>query len=89
MRIPVEWMAEAGVQGFRPPPAQRGFRCDDEHQLVALCDIERPTRRSDYPLDANGFRRERMLRILAGIRDNFRFPPSVSNVLIPGSDGIE
>ena len=67
-------MAEARVQDFRPASAQRGFRCDDRHQLVALADIETPSRKSDHPLDANGFRRDRMVRILAGIRDNVSIP---------------
>ena len=74
MVVPAEWLAEARVQSFRPAPAQLSFRCDERHQLVALTDIERPTRRSDHPLDANGFRRERMVRILAGIRDNVSLP---------------
>src|SRR6185437_9938469 len=74
MIIPDDWLAEAGAQNFRPAAARRGFRCDDQHQLVALADIEKPIRRSDYPLDANGFQRDRMLRILAGIRDNVSLP---------------
>ena len=75
MIIPAEWMAEASVQDFRPAPAQRAFRCDTDHKLVALADIEVPLRKSDYPLDANGFHRERMVRLLIGIRANISLPP--------------
>lgn len=72
MVIPSAWMAEAGVQDFKP--AQRAYRCDDLHECVALADIEVPLRNSGYPLDANGFGRDRMVRILMGIRDNVSLP---------------
>ncbi len=44
------------------------------HKCIALADIEVPLRGSDYPLDANGLRHERMVRILIGIRDNVPLP---------------
>jgi ParB-like chromosome segregation protein Spo0J len=77
MRIPVEWMTEAGVLNFRPDPLQDAFRCDQAHQLVPLADIDAPPRRSDRPLDGNGFERSRMVRILKGIRENDSLPPIV------------
>src|ERR1700751_5312378 len=74
MTIPAAWIAEAGVQHFRPAPSQRGFRCDTKHELIALADIEVPLRRSGHPLDANGFRHDRMMRLLTGIRHNVSLP---------------
>lgn len=74
MIIPDKWKAEAGVQNFRAPPSQRGFRCDGRQELIALADIEVPLRRSGYPLDANGFNHDRMVRLLTGIRDNVSLP---------------
>jgi ParB-like chromosome segregation protein Spo0J len=75
MIIPDEWITEAGVQNFRPAPSQRGFRCDAQHELIALSDIEVPLRFDGYPLDANGFDHTRMVRLLAGIRDGVALPP--------------
>jgi hypothetical protein len=81
MIIPDDWKAEASVQSFRPAPSQRGFRCDDPHELIALADIEVPLRRTGYPRDANGnpigengFDHDRMVRLLGGIRDNDPLP---------------
>ena len=70
MIIPAEWLAEAGMQNFRP--AKPGFRCDAPHQMIALGDIEVLLR--GYPLEANGFYRERMVRVLIGIRDDVPLP---------------
>ena len=72
MVIPADWIAEAGVQDFRP--TRRAFRCDGPHECIALADIELPLRRSGNPLDANGFRHDRMVRLLTGIRDNISLP---------------
>jgi hypothetical protein len=72
MIVPPEWLAEAGVQNFQP--TQRAYRCDDTHECITLADIEAPLRRSGYPLDANGFRHDRMVRLLTGIRDNVSLP---------------
>jgi hypothetical protein len=52
MIIPTEWLAEAGVQNFRP--TRPSYRCDAVHELIALSDIEVPLRNSGYPLDMNG-----------------------------------
>lgn len=73
MIIPAEWLAEAGVQNFKP--TRPGFQCDNpDHRLFALADIEPPLRFSDYPLSANGFDHDRMVRLLTGIRDNVALP---------------
>ena len=72
MIVPTVWKAEAGVQEFKP--TQRAYRCEAPYELIALTDIEVPLRNSGYPLDANGFRRDRMVRLLTGIRDNVSLP---------------
>ncbi len=72
-QVPDEWLIEAGVKNFVPSLAS--FRCDVPHELVALVDIETPLRRWDVILDANGFGRDRMLRILEGIRRGDALPP--------------
>jgi hypothetical protein len=72
MIIPPEWLVEANVQNFKP--TRPGFRCDADHVLIALADIEVPLRNSGYPLDANGFRHDRMVRLLTGIRDDVSLP---------------
>jgi hypothetical protein len=72
-RIPPDWIIEAGLQDFKP--ARKGFRCDQEHELVALADIEPPKRNLGVTLDQNGFGRDRMMKILLGIRDNNSIPP--------------
>jgi hypothetical protein len=82
MIIPAEWLAETRTQNFQA--RQRGFRCDAPHELIALNDIQASLRRSDYPLDANGFNRERMLRLLSGIRDNVSLPPIYIELADPG-----
>jgi hypothetical protein len=55
-------------------PARRAFRCAGAHECIALADIEVPLRGSGYPLDANGFRHDRMVRLLIGIRDDVSLP---------------
>ncbi len=70
--IPDAWIAEARMQTFRR--TRRAYRCDSPHECIALADIEVPLRRSGYPLDANGFRHDRMVRLLTGIRDNVSLP---------------
>ena len=74
MIIPAKWLAEANVLNFSPAPTQCGFRCDARHELIALADIEVPMRESGYPLDANGLRHDRMVRLLIGIRENVSLP---------------
>ena len=82
MIVPAEWLAEAGMQKFRP--AQPGFRCDATHELIALGDIEVPLRNSGYPLDANGFDHKRMVRLLSGIRDDVSLPAIYIELADPG-----
>jgi hypothetical protein len=82
MQIPVEWLAEADVQDFRP--TLRGFRCDATHELIALADIEVPIRDRGYPLDANGFDHKRMVKILTGIREGVALPPIDIEFADPG-----
>jgi hypothetical protein len=84
MIIPTKWLAEAGVQDFRPAPTQCGFRCDEQHKLIALADIEPPSRKSGHPLDCNGFRHDRMVSLLNGIRDNVSLPAIRIEMADPG-----
>ncbi len=72
MIVTLEWIAEAGVQNFQP--SRRAYRCEGRHECIALAEIEVPLRKSGYPLDANGFRHGRMVRLLKGIRDNISLP---------------
>ena len=71
--IPLEWIFEAGLQHFRP--STRGYRCDAEHEMIAISDIEPCQRLENVTLDANGFDRKRMMRILLGVRDGEQIPP--------------
>jgi hypothetical protein len=64
-------LTEAGLQNF--VAIQPSFRCTAPHVLIALADIERVVR--TVALDANGFCRKRMMRILVGIRDDDAIPP--------------
>jgi hypothetical protein len=80
--IPSHWMAEAGMQSF--VPKTQSFRCDEQHVLMAVVDIETPHRREGVTLDANGFGRERMLYILRGIRDGDPLPPIEVEIADPG-----
>jgi hypothetical protein len=84
MIIPDAWIEEARMSAFRPTPTQASFRCDVDHCLIALAEIEAPLRHSGYPLDANGFRHERMVSILVGIRDNVSLPPIEIELADPG-----
>jgi hypothetical protein len=80
MQIPAEWLAEAGMQSFTP--GRSSFLCDQPHVLIPLADIEQPVR--IVPLDANGFARDRLLRILVGIRDDHFIPPIDVEIADPG-----
>jgi hypothetical protein len=73
MQIPAEWMAEAGVENFRP--ARNSFRCSGAHELIAVADIEGIARA--VPIDRNGFAHDRMISVLAGIRDDVLFPKPI------------
>jgi hypothetical protein len=83
MEIPPEWLVEAGVRDFQPGE-RRNFWCDEEHVCIALADIEVPMRDPGFPLDANGFRHDRMVRILVGIRANHSIPPICIEQADPG-----
>jgi hypothetical protein len=72
MIIPAAWIAEAGLEDFKP--TRRAFRCVGSHEYIALADIEVPQRNSDCPLDGNGFEHDRMVRLLIGLRDNVPLP---------------
>jgi hypothetical protein len=72
MTIPDAWLAEAAVHNFQP--TRRAYRCDDPHECIALADVEVPLRRSGHSLDANGFRHDRMVSLLTGIRDSVSLP---------------
>jgi hypothetical protein len=73
MEIPRVWLAEAGVQNYRPTHAS--FCCSAPHVLIPLSDIERVVR--IVPLDANGFYHDRMIQVLVGIRDAADIVPPV------------
>jgi hypothetical protein len=80
--IPSEWIAEAGMQDFKAFAS--AFRCDMDHTLMALADIEPPLRNEGVILDANGFRHDRMVRILAGLRVGDALPPIDVEIADPG-----
>lgn len=71
MKIPPEWLAEAGVENFVPDSSS--FRCTGAQDLIPLTKIERVIR--TVSLDANGLCRDRMMRILVGIRNGDDLPP--------------
>jgi hypothetical protein len=64
MEIPPEWIAEAGLQNFKP--SRPAIRCAAPHELIALTEIEPFVRL--IPIDANGFRRSKMMPVLEMIR---------------------
>jgi hypothetical protein len=80
--IPADWIADAGLQNFAP--TKSAFRCDMPHRLIAIADIEPPMRSPGVILDANGFRRDRMMRILEGIRADDAIPPIDVEISDPG-----
>jgi hypothetical protein len=82
-RIPPEWLAEAEVENL-DVGQRENFRCDEPHVCIALADIEVPMRNPGVTLDANGFRHDRMLRILVGVRDNHSIPPICVEQAGPG-----
>jgi hypothetical protein len=69
MEIPGRWLAEIGLGGFMPP--RSAIRCAAPHELLAIEEIE-PLVRS-VPIDANGFRRSKMMSVLELIRDDVAF----------------
>jgi hypothetical protein len=80
--IPPEWLREAGLQHFTP--STPGYRCDTEHESIAMSDIEPCKRLEGVVLDANGFNRQRMIKILVGIRDGESLPPIIIWPAEPG-----
>jgi hypothetical protein len=66
MEIPAEWLAEAGLQNFEP--GRSAIRCAVPHELIALDETEPFVRL--VPIDANGFRRSKMMPVLEMIRDD-------------------
>jgi hypothetical protein len=73
MEIPPAWLVEVGVQNFIPN--EPSYRCTAPHILIPLAHIEKVVR--TRPLDANGFCHDRMVRVLAGIRDGDDIVPPV------------
>jgi len=69
MEIPPEWLAEVGLQNFKP--VQSSIRCAIPHALIALDQIQRFVR--EIPIDTNGFRRIKMIPVLERIRDDVPF----------------
>jgi hypothetical protein len=69
MMIPAEWLAEVGLKSFRPLRAS--IQCVAPHELIAINQVQRLVR--DVPLDANGFRRIKMIGVLERIRDDVSF----------------
>jgi hypothetical protein len=80
MEIPAEWLTETGLQSFRPQRC--AFRCAVPHQLIALAEIEPLVR--NVPLDANGFRRSRMISVLEMIRDDLPCDKPIEILRQPG-----
>jgi hypothetical protein len=66
MEVPPEWLAEAGLQNFKP--VRPSILCAARHELIALGEIEPFVRL--VPIDANGFRRSKMMPVLEMIRDD-------------------
>lgn len=80
--VPRAWIKAAGLQEFMP--AMPAFRCDRPYELAAIADIELPMRNEGVTLDANGFNRDRMMRILMGIRVGDALPPIDVEASDPG-----
>jgi hypothetical protein len=72
-QVPGDWLINAGLRNFKP--SRCSYRCESPHVLLALTDTEPPLRNADVKLDANGFCRNRMRRILVGIRQDDSMPP--------------
>ncbi len=69
MVIPTEWLAEVGLLNFKP--ARSAIRCASPHELIPLDQIERFVR--EIAIDANGFRRIKMIPVLERIRNDVPF----------------
>lgn len=71
--IPGEWLAQASLVNF--VPSGESFRCDEPHVLVPVTAVLPIFRNPGVVLDANGFGRDRMLKILHGISRGDSIPP--------------
>jgi hypothetical protein len=76
MEIPPEWLVEAGLQDFTPP--RSAIRCAVPHELVAIADIEPFVRQ--VALDANGFRKSKIMPVLELVRDDRLFADALQVV---------
>jgi hypothetical protein len=72
-QIPAEWLATAEMQNFKP--SRSSYRCDQPKTLIPLASIEPPKRDAGVIFDANGFKRDRVMKILAGIKDDANILP--------------
>jgi hypothetical protein len=80
MEIPLEWIVESGLQGFKA--TRVAIRCSAPHELTAIDEIE-PFQRL-VPIDANGFRRSKMLSVLQMIHNDQSFKDPIYVARQPG-----
>jgi hypothetical protein len=66
--IPAKWLQLAGMQNFKP--LRSSYRCDQPHTLIPVANIEPPQRAPGVIRDANGFRRDDMMKLLADIKND-------------------
>lgn len=71
--IPGEWLAQASLVDF--VPSGESFRCDEPHVLIPVTVFLPIFRSAGVVLDANGFGRDRMLKILHGVARGEAIPP--------------
>jgi hypothetical protein len=82
--LPYEWLADAGMIGFRPLTAK--FRSTADAKLsIPLRDIEPPFRYPEHPKDFRGFERLRMVHILSRIVADAEIDP-VPVLALSGSE---
>lgn len=65
VKIPDDWLVEAGLIGFRPD--REMYRVDGEATAIPLAEIMPPQRGPAHMLDACGFGRARMVKVLREI----------------------
>ena len=71
--VPKAWLDEAGVADFAP--TRDAFRASGDHVIIPIADIQPPRRSEGVVLDENGFGKDRMMKILIGIREDHEIPP--------------
>lgn len=71
--LPDEWWAEAGMDGFRP--SAPAYTPNGPAELVALREIEPPSRFPEHPKDWRGFDRVRLISVLKGIAAGAEIEP--------------